>query len=174
MSYGGSRYWVLIVDDFSRYHWSYLLRAKSGLGAVMVMFLQLLKTLHQIDVAFICLENSVENLAMASLIRSHGFAITFEYTSAGSPQNNGVVERAFATLYGIVRSMLNSAKVPLPLRYGVWPEAAHMATELKNLLVSYSQDKSPYELFHGQPSDVFLSSRRLVRWPLWKMSSQEV
>jgi hypothetical protein len=28
-SYGVSRYWVLIVDDFSRFHWSYFLRAKS-------------------------------------------------------------------------------------------------------------------------------------------------
>jgi hypothetical protein len=41
MRYGGSRYWVLIVDDFFRYHWSYFLGAKSGLGTVMVMFLQL-------------------------------------------------------------------------------------------------------------------------------------
>jgi hypothetical protein len=73
----------------------------------MVMFLQLLKTLHQIDVAFIHLDNSGENIAMASLICSHGFAITFEYISPGSPQYNGLVKRAFATLYGMVRSVLN-------------------------------------------------------------------
>jgi hypothetical protein len=75
-SYGGSCYWVLIVDDFSCCHWNYFLRAKSGLGAVMVVFLQQLKTLHQIDFAFICLDNSGEYIAMASLIRSHGFFVS--------------------------------------------------------------------------------------------------
>jgi hypothetical protein len=99
------------------------------------------------------LDNLGENIAMASLIRSHGFGITFEYISVGSPQYNGVVERALAILYGMVHSMLNAAKVPTHLHHGVWPEAAHTATELKNLLVSYSQTKSPYELFHGIPSD---------------------
>jgi hypothetical protein len=135
------------------FHWSYFLRAKSGLIAVMIVFLQLVKTLHQIDVAFIHLDNSNENIAMKSLIRSHGFGITFEYISVGSPQYNGVVECAFATLYGMVRSMLNAAKVPTHLRHDVWPEAACTATQLKNLLVSYSQTKSLYELFHGLPSD---------------------
>jgi hypothetical protein len=111
-SFGGSMYWVLIMDDFSQYHWSYFLRQKSGLGVVMVTVLHLLKTLH-----------------------------------------NGVVERAFATLYGVVCSMLNSAKVPLVLHHGVWPEAACTATELKNLLVTHPSDKSPYEKFHGKLSD---------------------
>jgi hypothetical protein len=49
--------------------------------------------------------------------------------------------------------MLNAAKVPIHLRHVAWPEAARAATELKNLLVSYSQTKSSYELFHGLPSD---------------------
>jgi hypothetical protein len=73
------------------------------------------------------LDNSGENIAMASLIRSHGFSIVFEfeYISAGSPQYNCVVECAFTTLYGMVSMMLNVTKVPIHLCHGVWPEAAH-------------------------------------------------
>jgi hypothetical protein len=93
----------------------------------------------------------------------------FEYISVGSPQYNGVVERAFATLYGMVRSMLNAAKVPTHLCHGVWPEAACTTAELKNLLVSYSQTKSPYELFMVFPVIVSHSSKPLVKWLLWRM-----
>jgi hypothetical protein len=35
--------------------------------------------------------------------------IKLEYTALGTPQQNGNVERAFATLFGKSRSMLNAA-----------------------------------------------------------------
>jgi transposase InsO family protein len=34
----------------------------------------------------------------------------FEYTAPGTPQQNGKIERKFATLYGMNRAMLNAAK----------------------------------------------------------------
>jgi hypothetical protein len=88
---------------------------------VMVVFLQLLNTLQLIDVAFIGLDNSIENIAMESLIHSHGLSIMFEYVGVGMPQYNGVIECAFSTLDGMVCSMLNAAKIPFPLHHGVWP-----------------------------------------------------
>jgi hypothetical protein len=54
-------------------------------------------------------------------------------------------------MYGLFD--VDSAKVPIHLCHGVWPEAACTTTELKNLSVSYSQIKSLCELFHGIPSD---------------------
>ena len=41
--------------------------------------------------------------------------ISFEFTPHDTPQYNGVVERAFATLYGHVRSMNNSAALTTTL-----------------------------------------------------------
>ena len=35
--------------------------------------------------------------------------IVFEYTAPGTPQQNGVVERAFATMLGKTRAIMNGA-----------------------------------------------------------------
>jgi transposase InsO family protein len=37
--------------------------------------------------------------------------IKFEFTAPNSPQQNGKIERKFATLYGKMRTMLNGAKL---------------------------------------------------------------
>ena len=42
--------------------------------------------------------------------KREGFDIGFEFTAQGTPQHNSVVERAFATLFGRVRAMMNIAK----------------------------------------------------------------
>jgi microcystin-dependent protein len=84
---------------------------------------------------------------MAELIRAEGYNVTF--ISPGAPQYNGVVERMFATLYGMVRSMLNQAQVPLHIHHGVWAEAAKTATDMRNILVNYKSNKSTHEKFMG-------------------------
>ena len=45
-----------------------------------------------------------------------GKNITFEYTASGTPQQNGVVERDFATLYNRIRSMMHSAGINKSMR----------------------------------------------------------
>ncbi len=55
------------------------------------------------------LENAGENTAFEEGCKNEGFGITFEYSAPGTLQHNGVVERAFATLYGGVRAMMNHA-----------------------------------------------------------------
>ena len=35
----------------------------------------------------------------------------FEFSAPGTPQQNGVVKRVFATLYGRVQAMLNYVKI---------------------------------------------------------------
>ena len=50
------------------------------------------------------------------------FGITFEYILPNTPQQNGKVERKFATLYGRVKSMFNAAILDGDLRNGLWAE----------------------------------------------------
>jgi hypothetical protein len=59
----------------------------------------------------------------------------------------------FATLFGMVRSMLNEACTPMILRRGIWAEAACTATDMRNYLVSYKSDTSSYEKFMGAKYD---------------------
>jgi hypothetical protein len=42
-SYGGAKYWILIVDDYSRYCWSYFVPDKASLKPIMLIFFKLLE-----------------------------------------------------------------------------------------------------------------------------------
>jgi hypothetical protein len=99
------------------------------------------------------LDNSGENIAMADAIKAEGYNVTFEFISLGSPHYNGVVERMFATLFGMVRSMLNEARTPMLLCQGIWAEAARTARNMRNYMVSYKSDTSSYEKFMGAKYD---------------------
>jgi hypothetical protein len=96
----------------------------------MLIFFRLLEVTYNIRVDKIRLENLGENMNMADAIRTDGYNVTFKFISPGSPQYNGVVECMFATLFGMVQSMLNEACVPMLLRQGIWAEAARNATDM--------------------------------------------
>ena len=64
--------------------------------------------------------------------------IIFEYTAAGTPQQNGVVERAFVTFMGHARAMMNHAGFTMAKRQQLWCEATQNATLLDNILVQDS------------------------------------
>ena len=51
--------------------------------------------------------------------------IQFQYTSPNTPQQNGVVERIFATSYGRILAMMNEAVLTGDLRRSLWSEAAN-------------------------------------------------
>jgi transposase InsO family protein len=61
--------------------------------------------------------------------------IKFEFTAPGTPQQNGKVERAFATLFGKTRSMLNAARITIPLGNGLWENCAKLSVQLENIIV---------------------------------------
>ena len=67
--------------------------------------------------------------------------------AAGTPQHNGVVERAFSMLYGRIRATLNSAKLTKSLRGWLWAECATVAIQVHNLLVNKSNEKCAHEKF---------------------------
>ena len=83
-------------------------------------------------------------------------SVRFEYTSVGTPQQNGRVERKFATLYGQIRSMMIDADVEEELRQKLWAEAANMAADFDNILVTNKNNKNAYELFYNKPSPKFV------------------
>ena len=75
--------------------------------------------------------------------------IIFEYTAPGTPQQNGVVERAFVTVMGRERAMMNHAGFTMSKREQLWCEAAQTATLLDNILVQDSSKSPPFTQFFG-------------------------
>ena len=75
-------------------------------------------------------------------------------TARKTPQQNGKVERAFATLYGRIRSMFANAGFEKVKRETLWAKCAATATKLDNILVKQGETKSPYEKFYGKENKI--------------------
>ena len=91
-SYGGSRFWVLIVDDYTDYCWSIFLKAKSDLKVKVMTLLTDLK-IAGVNIKFIRCDDSGENKTLFEECRSKGYGIKFEFSGPQTPQSNGKVER---------------------------------------------------------------------------------
>jgi hypothetical protein len=77
----------------------------------------------------------------------------------------------FTTLFGMLQSMFNEARgVPMLLRRGIWAEASRDATDMRNYLVSYKNEKSSYEKFMGEKYDCINTLHTFgEKWQLLKI-----
>ena len=151
-SYGGSQYWLLIVDDATGKSWTHLLKHKDMQLDVLLCFFREMKK-NGTPVSNVRLDNSGENQALQKAVKqTSDLKIKFEFTPRDSPQYNGKVERRFAFLWNAVRANLNAAKLPTGLRRGLWAEAARYAQLVSDHLVTAkNKDKgSAYHRFHSK------------------------
>jgi transposase InsO family protein len=146
-SYGGRKFWLLIVDDCTDVAWSAFLRTKSSQVDRIVTFIKDLQARHTIKVKYIRCDNAGENKSLEVRSQKEALAIEFEYTPTNSPQFNGKVERKFATLFTRVRSFFVAAHIPRDIREKLWPEAGMLATDVENALVPKRKDQASYNTF---------------------------
>jgi transposase InsO family protein len=114
-SFGGAKFWALIVDDYSDYCWSFVMKNKSDLKTRIKMLLTDLKIANQI-MKFIRCDDAGENMTMKNDPEIKSFGSKFEFSGTRTPQRNGKVEMKFQTLYGRIRAMLNGAGLQGELR----------------------------------------------------------
>jgi hypothetical protein len=60
-SFGGSKYWLMIVDEFSSMVWSYFLRRKTESTRKMVKFIEITKAKDSNMVKYLRCDNYPEN-----------------------------------------------------------------------------------------------------------------
>ena len=96
---------------------------------------------------FIRCDNGGENYELEKSCIKEGLNIKFEFTARHTPQQNGVVERAFATLYGRIIENLNGASIQGDDRRKYWAECAETATKIHNGIPKRNLRISPYEMF---------------------------
>ena len=95
--------------------------------------------------------------------------IIFEYTAAATPQQNGVVEKAFVTVMGKARAMMNHAGFTMAKRQQLWYEAAQTATLLDNTLVQDITKSPPFTQFFGVDAKYAKHLRVLEKCVLWQI-----
>jgi hypothetical protein len=138
----------LIVDDYTRMKWSLFCKTKCQLTSIVLPFLTELQSKGS-KTRFIRMDNAGENLVLASEVRK--LCIEVEFTAPNTPQHNGVVERAIATIASRSRAMMNGANINMALKRKLWAECFNTATDLSNVLPRRDKaGKSSYELFYGE------------------------
>ena len=108
-----------------------------------------MKPRHEIKVKIIRCDYAGENKVLERESDKNELGIILEYTTPGTPQQNGVVERALATVMGRARAMMNHAEFTMAKRQQLWCEAAQTTTLLDNILVQDSAKSPPFTQFFG-------------------------
>jgi hypothetical protein len=78
--------------------------------------------------------------------------VRFEYSAPWTPQQNGVAELKFATLFGHIRAMNTGLRSVI--RHQLWAEAANCATDLDCLVVRRNGQRTPKKV-HGKSVDLW-------------------
>jgi hypothetical protein len=127
------------------------LKSKDEQVQVIVKLLIQITNEEKVIVAFIRCDNSGKNHDSQNQIKDNHpkLVCKFEFTAPDSPQQNGKVERRFATLYGRVRAMLNERDFNWPLRHTMWAYASLHATKLDNSLIMPETHLSPVFMYYG-------------------------
>lgn len=146
-SVGGSRYFVIIKDDFSNYRSVYFVKKKDEVKDCIENFLNKAENITGNKVLYFRSDNGLEfvNKQVQQLFSSRG--IVHQLTVPYSPEQNGKAERENRTLVEAARTLLCSKNLPKKL----WAEAINTATYVLNRTgKSNDSEKTPYESWTGK------------------------
>ena len=113
-SIGGSRYFVVFVDDYFRYNWIFNMKHRSKLLQVYSNFAKMVETQFSKRIKIFRSDNALKYTQYAFQAVLHSYDTVHQLTCLGTSQQNGRAERKFRHILDTVRTLLLSAKVPAP------------------------------------------------------------
>ncbi|KAI3779099.1 hypothetical protein L2E82_08597 [Cichorium intybus] len=147
----GNRYFMLLVDDYSRVMWVYLLKTKDEALQVFKNFRSLVEVETGEKMKVFRTDRGGEFLSKEFTTYCRETGLERHYTSPYSPQQNGVVERRNRTVLEMVRCNLKTMKMPDTL----WGEAVnHSVYVLNRAHTKALKDTTPYEMWTGRKPHV--------------------
>ncbi|GJT29804.1 retrovirus-related pol polyprotein from transposon TNT 1-94 [Tanacetum coccineum] len=143
-SYGGNRYTLVIVDDYSRYTWTRFLKDKTEAFDQFEIFSKKIQNQLGCTIVSIRTDHGREfdnEVQFREFCNANG--ITHNFSALRTPQSNGVVERKNRTLQEMSRTMLNEQSLPQKF----WCNAVDTSTYILNrILIRAILGKTLYEL----------------------------
>ena len=144
---GGSHYFMLLVDDFSRWMWIYVIKTKNQALLMFDKFKRLVENSQNRCIKILRTDRGGEFLSTNFTRLCEDAGIDRQYTTPYTPQQNGVVERRNRTVVGMARSLLKSMSVPGEF----WGEAVRQSVHLLNRLPTKALgSRTPLEIWHGK------------------------
>ncbi|XP_052626835.1 uncharacterized protein LOC111878595 [Lactuca sativa] len=158
LSINKNSYCLVVIDDFSRFTWVFFLSNKAGVADLIKKFIVLIENQTNNRVKALRTDNRTKfkNSVLDHFCAEKG--IMRQYSSAHTPQQNGVAERRNRTLKDAARTMLGDSKLPVFF----WAEAISTACYVQNrMLINKSQMKTPYEILYGSSSGSISNSKNV-------------
>ena len=168
---GGTRYMLLITDDFSRYTWTLAAPDKEW-GQRSINLLERIQNRHNFRIGMIRLDNEIAKTDVFKIwVRQNGVSV--EPTVPYAHYQNGVAERKNRTVRDVTSSITQQANMSHVILHGLdartreilvntrmpenlWPWAWQHAVWLRNRLPtrSNSEYKTPWEMLYDQLPDL--------------------
>lgn len=148
---GGSKYFLLIIDDYSRKCWVFFLKSKGEAFKNFKKFHMLVE--RQTGRKLMTLRSYRGGEFTSHVFRRYceELGIRRELLAPYTPQQNGVVERKNRTVVEMGRCLLKSSGLPLQF----WAEAVSISIYLINRSPTQAlRCKTPYEVWHGKKPTV--------------------
>lgn len=145
LSLDNYKYYLVIIDHFTRYMWLYPLQKKSQVKETVIAFKNLVENNQQTKIGTFYSDNGGEFLALRDFFRTNGIS---HYTSPPhTPEHNGMSERKHRHVVESGLTML--AKASVPKTY--WPYAFAVAVYLINRLPTpLLSMQSPFQKLFGK------------------------
>ncbi|PKU71260.1 Retrovirus-related Pol polyprotein from transposon TNT 1-94 [Dendrobium catenatum] len=146
----GFRYFLVLIDDYTKYTWVYLLKQKNEVSSFLVNFINYIEKQFNTAVHTLRSDGGTEfnNSHLKNFTLSRG--ITHQFSCPYTPQQNGVSERKIRHISETARTLLLDANLPSYL----WSAAVLTAVFLINYLPSPNTNfTSPHQLLFKTPPD---------------------
>ncbi|CAI7827150.1 unnamed protein product, partial [Closterium sp. NIES-53] len=153
---GHERYFLLVVDDYSRYTTVFPLRSKGDVTEVLIDWIRAaplqLRESFGSDFPVLCLHSDrggeFSSACLGAFCRAQGIRQTF--TLPASPQKNGIAERRIGMVMDVARTSMIHAAAP----HFLWPFAVQYAAHQLNLQPRVSlPETSPTLRWTGKVGD---------------------
>ncbi|GKB32237.1 retrovirus-related pol polyprotein from transposon TNT 1-94 [Tanacetum coccineum] len=147
-SYGGNRYTLVIVDDYSQFTWTRFLANKTEAFKKFEIFGKMIQNKLGCSIVSIRTDHGREfdnEVQFGNYCDLNG--ISYNFSVPRTLHSNGVVERKNRILQEMSRTMLNKQSIPLKF----WCNAVDTSTYIINRVsIRRILGKTPYELLRGR------------------------
>ncbi|KAJ1700426.1 hypothetical protein LUZ63_000205 [Rhynchospora breviuscula] len=151
ISLGGSKYFLLFTDDYSRMSWVYFLKNKDETFSNFKAFKALVEKQSEKKLKILRTDRGGEFLSKEFVNFCEAEGIHHELTAPYTPEQNGVAERKNRTVVEMGRSMMKCKNMPNKF----WAEAVSTAVYLLNISPTKAViNQTPYEAWYERKPGV--------------------
>ena len=150
-SLSGKEYFVTLIDDKSRFMWTFALKLKSDVFEVFLNWKSLVEKSTDKKLKSLRSDNGGEYISteFEDYLKKEGIA--HQSSVPKTPEQNGVAERKNRTIVEAIRSLLSDSNLPKSF----WAEALATVTYLNNISPTKAVENStPYEAWYERKPSV--------------------